>query len=288
MKALTTEYSYLLGLLCAFRSVRINGQGNTWFSTKYGRQLKVLGPESELWILNFQELKTQVCGMAGQVNGKFWTVVTAPIHHLVWSLDFFASGSHKHYNVDGNPVTVTVFEHGFSPLLSPAVARLIWKPPLSHGIPKVVFDYLLSTTSSNIKSNTLLLFSNYNPNAIDCDHSRLGNESHNSIAAQGSLAYVDLQSQRNFHLFSKRNVISFGMVNVDIVTTVISAMVNRLTLLARLHDQIGSSLQVTVLLWSTSSAAAHVIVALPSLGIVLEKRGFYGKARQLQSFNQVR
>ncbi|KAI3801563.1 hypothetical protein L1987_29671 [Smallanthus sonchifolius] len=104
--------------------------------------------------------------------------------------------------------------------------------------------------------------------AADCAHSRLGNESHNSIATQGSPAYVvDLQYQGNFLLFAKQDVISFGVVIVAITTTVISAMVIRLTLLARLHDQIGSSsLQGTVLLWSTSSTATHVTAALPSLG----------------------
>ncbi|KAM0031568.1 putative aminomethyltransferase [Helianthus debilis subsp. tardiflorus] len=46
-------------------------------------------------------------------------------------------GSHKHYNVAGNPVTVAVgsviSEEGFSLLMSPSAAGLIWKTILSHG-----------------------------------------------------------------------------------------------------------------------------------------------------------
>ncbi|PWA69089.1 glycine cleavage T-protein family [Artemisia annua] len=46
-------------------------------------------------------------------------------------------GSHKHYSVDGNPVTVAVgsviSEEGFSLLMPPAAAGLIWKTLLSHG-----------------------------------------------------------------------------------------------------------------------------------------------------------
>ncbi|KAJ9552537.1 hypothetical protein OSB04_016582 [Centaurea solstitialis] len=46
-------------------------------------------------------------------------------------------GSHKHYNVGGNPVTVAVgsivSEEGFSLLMSPAAAGLIWKTLLSRG-----------------------------------------------------------------------------------------------------------------------------------------------------------
>ncbi|KAK9073928.1 hypothetical protein SSX86_006522 [Deinandra increscens subsp. villosa] len=46
-------------------------------------------------------------------------------------------GSHKHYSVGGNPVTVAVgsviSEEGFSLLTSPAAAGLIWKTLLSHG-----------------------------------------------------------------------------------------------------------------------------------------------------------
>ncbi|KAJ0710637.1 putative aminomethyltransferase [Helianthus annuus] len=46
-------------------------------------------------------------------------------------------GSHKHYNVGGNPVTVAVgsviSEEGFSLLMSPSAAGLIWKTILSHG-----------------------------------------------------------------------------------------------------------------------------------------------------------
>ncbi|KAK1441604.1 hypothetical protein QVD17_07629 [Tagetes erecta] len=46
-------------------------------------------------------------------------------------------GSHKHYNVGGNPVTVAVgsviHEDGFSLLMSPTAAGLIWKTLLSHG-----------------------------------------------------------------------------------------------------------------------------------------------------------
>ncbi|KAD6454407.1 hypothetical protein E3N88_09113 [Mikania micrantha] len=47
-------------------------------------------------------------------------------------------GSHKHYNVGGNPLTVAVgsviSEGGFSLLMSPAAAGLIWKTLLSCGI----------------------------------------------------------------------------------------------------------------------------------------------------------
>ncbi|XP_076906356.1 putative transferase At1g60990, chloroplastic [Bidens hawaiensis] len=46
-------------------------------------------------------------------------------------------GSHKHYNVGGNPVTVAVgsviSEEGFSLLMSPSSAGLIWKTLLSQG-----------------------------------------------------------------------------------------------------------------------------------------------------------
>nr|XP_043629044.1 putative transferase At1g60990, chloroplastic [Erigeron canadensis] len=46
-------------------------------------------------------------------------------------------GSHKHYNVGGNPVTVAVgsviSEEGFSLLMSPAAAGMIWKALLNNG-----------------------------------------------------------------------------------------------------------------------------------------------------------
>lgn len=46
-------------------------------------------------------------------------------------------GSHKHYNVGGNPVTVAVgtaiSDEGFSLLMSPAAAGLIWKTLVSKG-----------------------------------------------------------------------------------------------------------------------------------------------------------
>lgn len=46
-------------------------------------------------------------------------------------------GSHKHYSVGGNPVTVAVgsviSEEGFSLMMPPAAAGMIWKTLLSHG-----------------------------------------------------------------------------------------------------------------------------------------------------------
>ncbi|CAI9304350.1 unnamed protein product [Lactuca saligna] len=45
-------------------------------------------------------------------------------------------GSHKHYNVSGNPVTVAVgsviSEEGFSLMMSPSAAGMVWKTLLSH------------------------------------------------------------------------------------------------------------------------------------------------------------
>nr|GMC83628.1 putative transferase At1g60990, chloroplastic isoform X2 [Ipomoea batatas] len=46
-------------------------------------------------------------------------------------------GSHKHYSVNGNPVTIAVgniiSEEGFSLLVSPATAKLVWKAIVDYG-----------------------------------------------------------------------------------------------------------------------------------------------------------
>ncbi|OWM66316.1 wall-associated receptor kinase-like 14 [Punica granatum] len=74
----------------------------------------------------------------------------------------------------------------------------------------------------DVKSNNILLDSQYNSKVADFGLSRLGmteaNDSHISTAPQGTPGYLDPQYHQQFHLSDKSDVYSFGVVLVEIIT----------------------------------------------------------------------
>ncbi|KAD7478059.1 hypothetical protein E3N88_01195 [Mikania micrantha] len=64
----------------------MKGKGNIWLSKKYGKKFKDLGQDYEMWIVDFQELKSQVYEIMGQSQlGCYWSSISRFSFKELWS-----------------------------------------------------------------------------------------------------------------------------------------------------------------------------------------------------------